>query len=185
MRDGKDPVFPKTISPMPLAMDSRSRFRWGMRESRPVKVSFSFYAVDAATLVDRATALRRAGVNVRRATVLRALIHLTPPREMIVHAVRLAGEDALGTAAPSDGIVIDHPTVDLPKADVRKLDGVVTHLAGAKIIATRAYVVRAILRAAPNGKALAPAVRKFLADFPNKPRGLSKIRLARLAKRNR
>ncbi len=65
---------------------------------------------------------------------------------------------------------------------MKKLDGVVLRLAKAKIITTRAYVVRAILRAAPDGKKLAPAVEKFLADFPNKPRGLSKIRLARLAK---
>jgi hypothetical protein len=81
--------------------------------------------------------------------------------------------------------VSDHPTVDLPKDDVKKLDGVVAHLARAKIIATRAYVVRAILRAAPNGKTLAPAMRQFLVDFPNKPRGLSKIRLARLANAQR
>jgi hypothetical protein len=45
-------------------------------------------------------------------------------------------------------------------------------------------VVRAILRAAPAGKKLAPGVKQFLEDFPNKPRGLSKIRLARLAKAN-
>jgi hypothetical protein len=43
-------------------------------------------------------------------------------------------------------------------------------------------VVRAILRASPNGKALAPSVEKFLTDFPNKPRGLSKLRLEQKAK---
>ena len=85
---------------------------------------------------------------------------------------------------PNDDNVSGHPTVDLPKDDVKKLDAVVLHLAKAKIIATRAYVVRAILRAAPDAKKLAPGVRKFLTDFPNKPRGLSKIRLARLAKAN-
>ncbi len=94
------------------------------------------------------------------------------------------GENALGATVPNDDNVSGHPTVDLPKDDVKKLDAVVSHLAKAKIIATRAYVVRAILRAAPDDKKLAPGVRKFLTDFPNKPRGLSKIRLARLAKAN-
>jgi hypothetical protein len=156
-----------------------------MSESRPIKVSFSFYPSDTALLAALVSALKKAGVKVRSATVLRALIHLTAPSEMVAHAVRLAGENALGTAAVNTENVSDHPTVDLPKDDVKKLDGVVAHLARAKIIATRAYVVRAILRAAPNGKTLAPAMAKFLEDFPNKPRGLSKIRLARLAKAQR
>jgi hypothetical protein len=80
--------------------------------------------------------------------------------------------------------VSDHPTVDLPKGDVEKLDAVIVQLARAKIVATRSYLVRAVLRAAPAGKNLAPAVTKFLEDFPNKPRGLSKIRLARIARSN-
>jgi len=155
-----------------------------MSESRPIKVSFSFYPTDMTALTALVVALKKAGLNVRSATVLRALIYLTPPSEMVAHAVRLAGENALGTTAPPTENVSDHPTVDLPKDDVKKLDGVVAHLARAKIIATRAYVVRAILRAAPEGKKLAPSVKKFLEDFPNKPRGLSKIRLARLAKAN-
>ena len=155
-----------------------------MSESRPIKVSFSFYPTDMTVLADRVAGLKKAGVMVRSATVLRALVHLTPPSEMIAHVVRLAGENALGATAPDDDNVSGHPTVDLPKEDVKKLDDVVLHLARAKIIATRAYVVRALLRAAPDGRTLAPGVKKYLADFPTKPRGLSKIRLARLARKN-
>jgi hypothetical protein len=155
-----------------------------MSESRPIKVSFSFYPTDMTALADRVTDLKKAGLNVRSATVLRALIHLTPPSEMVAHVVRLVAENALGTTALNAENVSDHPTVDLPKDDVKKLDGVVAHLARARFITTRAYVVRAILRAAPNGKKLAPSVKKFLEDFPNKPRGLSKIRLERLARAN-
>jgi len=152
-----------------------------MDESRPIKVSFSFYPADVTALADRVSELKKAGVKVRSATVLRALVYLTPAGEMFGHAVRLAGAQALEGTGREKGSVTDHPTVDLPKDDVRKLDGVVTNLAKARIIATRAFVVRAVLRAAPDGKTLAPSVRKFLADFPNKPRGLSKIRLARKA----
>jgi hypothetical protein len=156
-----------------------------MSEPRPTKVSFSFYPSDTALLAALVSALKKAGVKVRSATVLRALIHLTTSGEMIAHAVRLAGGNALGTAAVDTENISDHPTVDLPKDDVKKLDGAVAHLARAKIIATRAYVVRAILRAAHGGKKLAPGVKKFLEEFPNKPRGLSKIRLERLAKAKR
>lgn len=152
-----------------------------MDESRPIKVSFSFYAADVTALADRVSQLQKAGVKVRSATVLRALVHLIPASEMFAQAVRLAGAQALAGAAGEKGSVTDHPTVDLPKDDIRKLDGVVAQLAKARIIATRAFVVRAILRAAPEGKALAPAVEKFLEDFPNKPRGLSKLRLVRKA----
>lgn len=159
-------------------------FRLGMAESRPIKNSFSFYPADMAALADRVAGLKKAGVMVRSATVLRALVHLTPPAEMISHAARLAGDTALGIAATEEENISGYPTVNLPADDVKKLDGVVAHLAKSKIIATRAYVVRAILRASPDGKKLAPAVEKFLTDFPNKPRGLSKIRLARQARKN-
>lgn len=152
-----------------------------MNEAKPIKVSFSFYPADVTALADRVADLKKAGVKVRGATVLRALVHLTTPVEMIAYAVRLAGDQALGDAAGDDELLSSRPTVDLPKDDVKKLDGVVSHLAKARIIGTRAFVVRAILRAAPDGKTLAPDIRKFLADFPNKPRGLSKIRLARKA----
>ena len=136
-------------------------FRLGMADSRPIKNSFSFYAADMTALDERVAGLKKAGVTARSATVLRALIHLTTPAEMIAHTVRLAGDSALGVAISDDAVIAGHPTVNLPKDDVKKLDGVVAHLAKAKIVATRAYVVRAILRASPNGKALAPAVAKF------------------------
>lgn len=153
-----------------------------MSEPRPIKVSFSFYPADMTTLATRVDELQAAGVNVRSATVLRALIHLTASGDMIAHAVQMARDAALGNATPEEENVSGHPTVDLPKSDVKKLDDVVLHLAKAKIVATRAYVVRAILRASPNGKKLAPQVRQFLEDFPNKPRGLSKLRLEQRAK---
>jgi hypothetical protein len=153
-----------------------------MADSRPIKNSFSFYSADMTALAARVAGLKKAGVIARSATVLRALIHLTSPAEMIAHTVRLAGDSALGVVAAEDDLIAGHPTVNLPKDDVKKLDDVVSHLARAKIVATRAYVVRAILRASPDGKTLAPSVEKFLTDFPNKPRGLSKLMLAKKAK---
>ena len=62
-------------------------------------------------------------------------------------------------------------TVDLPPDLVKKLDCVVTELAAKDIPANRAFVVRAVLRAAPDAADLAPAVKRYLADFPARPRG--------------
>ena len=90
-----------------------------MDESRPIKVSFSFYPADVTALAARVSELKKAGVMVRSATVLRALVYLTPTSEMFAHAVRLAGAQALLGAAYEKGSVTDHPTVDLPKEDIR------------------------------------------------------------------
>lgn len=48
-----------------------------MHESRPIKVSFSFYSADVTALAARVSELKKAGVMVRSATVLRALVYLT------------------------------------------------------------------------------------------------------------
>ena len=80
-------------------------FRLGMADSRPIKNSFSFYAADMTALDERVEGLKKAGVNARSATVLRALIHLTSPAEMIAHAVRLAGDSALGVATSDDDVI--------------------------------------------------------------------------------
>ena len=66
-----------------------------MDESRPIKVSFSFYSADVTALAARVSELKKAGVMVRSATVLRALVYLTTASEMFAHAVRLAGAQAL------------------------------------------------------------------------------------------
>lgn len=154
-----------------------------MSESAPIKVSFSFYPQDMAVLAARVTELRQAGQPVREATLLRALIYSTPPAEMFAHAVLLAAAYAKKTGPREDDYVAGRPTVDLPREHVRKLDVVAESLAKQEvIIANRAFVVRAILRASPPGRELAPVVRDFLEKFPNKPRGISKLRLERKAK---
>jgi len=80
-------------------------------------------------IADEAVAAwKAAGMKVRSATVLRALIHLATPAEMIAHAVRLAGDSALGVVPPEEEIIAGHPTVDLPEDDVKKLDGVAENL---------------------------------------------------------
>jgi len=140
-------------------------------DQAPVKVSFTFYPADAVALNRCMVGLRRAGLPVRGGTVLRALIHLTSAEEMFAHAVLLAkAYEKQGGPREAD-YVAGHPTVDLPPDLVKKLDGVVTELAAKEIPANRAFVVRALLRAAPEAAELAPAIKRYLADFPPRPRG--------------
>ncbi len=136
-----------------------------------IKVSFTFYPADVQALNTCMVGLRRAGLPVRGGTVLRALIHLTSATELFAHAVLLAkAYERKGGPREAD-YVAGHPTVDLPPDLVKKLDDVVTELAEKLIPANRAFVVRALLRTAPDAKTLAPAIKKYLATFPPRPRG--------------
>jgi hypothetical protein len=151
--------------------------------SLPIKVSFSFYPADLRALNERKAGLMKAGLPVRGATVLRALIHLTPPPEMFAHAVLMAQAYKRKAGPREEDNVADHPTVDLPREHVRKLDEVVAELAEKGITANRAFVVRAILRAAPDSATLVPAVKKFLAEFPSRPRGWAALKARKRGKR--
>ncbi len=136
----------------------------------PVKVSFSFYPADMTALNTQTVDLRRLGAAVRRGTVLRALIELTSETEMFAATVMLH-RDYSAKAGPREADnVAGIPTVDLPSGSIDKLDRVVTELAAKNIAANRAYVVRAILRSAPKPEAWVSSVKKFLKDFPRRPR---------------
>jgi hypothetical protein len=137
----------------------------------PIKVSFTFYPADVRALNTCMVGLRKEGLPARGGTVLRALIHLTSATEMFAHAVLLAKAYEKRDGSRETDYVAGHPTVDLPPDLVKKLDDVVTELADKMISANRAFVVRALLRAAPDAQTLAPAVRKYLAAFPPRPRG--------------
>jgi hypothetical protein len=137
----------------------------------PIKVSFTFYPADVQALNTCTVGLRRAGLPVRGGTVLLALIHLTSAPEMFAHAVLLAKRSDRPAGPRESDYVTGHPTVELPRELVKKLDDVVTELAEKMISANRAFVVRALLRAAPDPPTLAPAVGKFLGEFPPRPRG--------------
>lgn len=136
----------------------------------PIKVSFSFYPADMTALNQQTVELRRLGAAVRRGTVLRALIELTTETEMFAAAV-LMHRDYSAKAGPREADnVAGIPTVDLPSRLIEKLDRVVTELAAKGIFANRAYVVRAILRAAPKPETWVAAVNGFLKEFPRRPR---------------
>ena len=148
----------------------------------PIKVSFTFYPADVRALNACVVGLRRAGLPVRGGTVLRALIHLTSATEMFAHAVLLAKAYEKKGGPRETDYVAGHPTVDLPPDLVKKLDNVVTELAEKLIPANRAFVVRALLRTAPDAATLAPAVKKYLDAFPPRPRGWAALKARKRGK---
>ncbi len=136
----------------------------------PVKVSFSFYPADMSALSHQTVELRRLGAAVRRGTVLRALIEITSATEMFAAAVLLHRDYEAKSGRREEEEIAGIPTVDIPRRLVKKLDGVVTELAAKEIRANRAYVLRAILRAAPKPAAWIASVQQYLKDHPRRPR---------------
>lgn len=140
-------------------------------DTQPIKVSFSFYPADMTALKERNAELKKAGVPLRAGTFLRALIYLSEPVELHANSLLLDAAQRKKAGPREDDNVVGHPTVDLPKDQVKKLDKAVERLFGEGVTATRAFVVRATLRALRDGGAIAPQVKKFLEDFPPRPRG--------------
>jgi hypothetical protein len=157
-----------------------------MDESTSLESSFAFYPAEMTALKNRLAELAAAGIPLRRARFLRALVHFTTEAEMFECAQRLAAAYAAKEGVRETDNIAGRPAVDLLISDLAKLDRVKVQLVRKNIFpgANRAFVVRAIVRWSPGGAALAPAVGRFLQEFPNKPRGLSKLRLARKAQAN-
>jgi len=146
-----------------------------------IECSFIFHPADLTALGNRLSELDAAGVSVRRGQLLRALVHVTPEEEMIIRVRQLL------ELSSSDETVAGRPGFDLFEEHVCKLDRVKSRLLklGLQAGAARSVIVRALVRFAPAGAALAPQVRNFLQEFPARPRGLSKLRLEAAAKKKR
>ena len=156
------------------------RFRSGMTARGIIRTSFAFSASDETALATRVAALKKAGYRVKAVTALRALIYLTPESDLIARCVRLTADLALkGESEPPTS---SRPTVEIDKDQIKKLDDVVVQLSRANIVATRTFVVRALLRESPKGPELAKLYDEFVEKFPFTPRGLSKLRLERKAR---
>lgn len=140
-------------------------------DSALTKVSFSFYPADMTALNSHVATLRQAGLPVRRATILRALIHHATRVQMFSYAALLADAQERKPGPREADNIADYPTVDLPKADVAKLENAVTELARKGLSGNRAFVVRALLRGLPRDADLVALVRKFQQDYPDRPRG--------------
>lgn len=151
-----------------------------MNEPESLVSSYPLYPADVTALNNRLVELEAAGVVMRRARFIKALAHVTPERDMLDSARRLAAayEEKRGAPRENENVTA-RPEIELLGEDVKKLDRVKATLRreGVFETANRAFVLRAVLRWSPSGAALAPAMAKFIDQFPNKPRGISKLRL--------
>jgi hypothetical protein len=136
-----------------------------------IKVSFSLYPADMTALNFQVAELRKAGFKVRRATLLRALIHHATPLQMFSYAAVLAEAYRQKDGPREESYIADYPTVDLPKADVEKLEDAVTELARRGLSANRTFVARALLRGLPRDADITAVVRQFQRECPDRPRG--------------
>lgn len=145
------------------------------------QVSFSFTQKDADAADSLLKGIKAAGLNARLPAVLRALITLTPEKEMFAYAVAVARAEL--DAPSTDLSIVERPQVNVPVASLDRLDRVVIKLAGARIIANRSYVLRALVRATKPDDRFIAAFAQYLKDNPYKARGLSKLRLDATRKR--
>lgn len=156
-----------------------------MSKSDSLLSSCSLYPADMTALENRLLELKNAGVALRLPRLVRALVHLTSEAEMFERSKQLAEAYSAQSGVREVENIARRLEVELLVKDVEKLDRVKVALArkGVFPTANRAFVIRAVIRWSPGGAALAPAVRNFLESFPNKPRGLSKLRLEQKTKR--
>lgn len=147
-----------------------------------VKVSFPFYPADLATLKGHVALLKAAGLpSIRRGTVVRSLVCLPSAMQMFAHALLLDEAQKAKGGYREDDCFADTVTVRLPQGQLEKLDEVKKDLAAKGVAATRASIVRAVFRALPTGTELVAFMKRFQAEFPNRPRGLpvAKLRKAK------
>jgi hypothetical protein len=142
-------------------------------QSKPIKTSFSLYESDKNILEDLVVGLCREGVQVRAGTVLRALAYLNDETEMFAAAVMLDRD----LKAKSGGGPLEAgnwssppPTADLPKSDRDKMRKAGIELRAKGHPHTHSFIMRALLRSAPEVKTFVPMVRKFLEKVPRRPR---------------
>lgn len=146
-----------------------------MTAHHPVRISFAFSRADDSALSDCVGVLRKAGIRLQPLKALRALIYMASESDLLAHSVRWTATLARNGGGETPGA--SRPTLVLEQAQLRKLDSVVLQLSHANIVATRTFVVRALLHGAPTGRALVQLYNDFEKEFPLKPRGLSKLRL--------
>lgn len=153
-------------------------------DSGPKKRAVYLNAAEISALMERVDGLKKAGSKAGQATVIRALMHLTSADEMFALSVKLIAADALAVPATGKSAAGKHPTIEVTDTEWDKVGSVVERLARKGMTGTHNLVLRALVGGAPQGKALSTLIDRFKKEVPNKPRGLSKLRLAAKRKKH-
>lgn len=131
------------------------------------RVSFTFYADDLKALRGLRLALRDLGADVELTDAMRVLIYTASEAEMFSHAaLRLQREEK--SPGRSAATVETRFSVTLPQAFIDKLGRVRDDLARKDIEAERTFIIRALLHAPPDAKALRKALPRLEQEFPDK-----------------
>ncbi len=146
-------------------------------DSGPKKRAVYLNAAEISALVERVDELKKTGSKAGQATVIRALMHLTPPDEMFALSVKLIATDALAVPSSGKSAAGKHPTIEVTDTEWGKVGAVVERLARKGMTGTHNLVLRALVSGSPKGRALSALMARFREEVPNKPRGLSKLRL--------
>jgi hypothetical protein len=152
-------------------------------DSGPKKRAVYLNTVEIQGLEERMGELTKLGSKAGQATVLRALMHQTSPDDMFALSVKLVAADALAGAS-TGRTAGKRPTIEVTDGEWSRVGEVVQRLARNGMTTTHNLVLRALVGGAPRGRALLSLVERFREAVPNKPRGLSKLRLAVKQKSN-
>lgn len=144
-----------------------------MKSPAPVpqeRLSLSFYPAEQRALNNLRLGLRAKGLKLDPTKVLRALIHITSQEEFLAYTI-LMRKAADAPDAPRETALVNkegNPSINVPKADAKKLDAVIDELELKEMFGVkRSYVVRARLRNPPSADAFASAVEQFLEEYPD------------------
>lgn len=131
------------------------------------RVSFTFYDEDLKALRRLRLALSDLGADVELTDALRLLLFASSEAELFSHAVLALEREAKGQNAPS-GTAETRFTVTMPLDFIKKLGRVRDDLARKDLDAERTFIVRAVLHASHDVKALLKALPKLEQAYPDK-----------------
>lgn len=141
------------------------------------RVSFTFYGDDMKAFRRVHLALRDLGADVEMTDTLRVLIFSATEAELFSHAaLRLQRERKI--PGYSGAAIEKRFSVTVPQALVEKLSRVRDDLARKDLDVERTFIVRALLHAPFDAKALCKALPQLEAEFPDK-RSLRPVRSKR------
>jgi hypothetical protein len=142
------------------------------------KISFSLYESDLKSLRNMIATMSAYGLVLDRTKVVRCLLHTTPELDLSAYAIVQFRADCAKEGPREMNYVAERFTVVLPVEDIAKLRGIVADLGQKGIKMNISYVLRSLLRGIQPSVALAPAFKRFLADYPD---GRSRAARARKA----
>lgn len=139
----------------------------GMKTYADKRVSFTFYDEDLKALRRLRLALRDLKADVELTDTLRLLLFACSEAELFAHAALALEQEAKGPR-PSKGTAETRFSVTVPQDFIDKLGHVRDDLSRKDLDTERTFIVRAVLHASHDVKALLKALPKMEQAYPDK-----------------